>query len=466
VYAVCSIFAIGVTIQLPITVSPQGFIKGAVSDHERCTALTEKVLRDHGSSVVAALCLGVVHPHVSGVGGGGVMLIHNACWNQTEVINFQGSAPKTLTEDVVQNASDIKVSYLHTLWDDVVSRVADVARDGFNPETEKLAGRFRDILIPNGQTLRLRLGSYPRMPSLAEVLEAGLGTFIEEKVIFVQGNGGVLTREEIHNYTVEVQQPMEGKKWYSHFLTFIYLSPPPSVGAVLISAPNLEQCFSTIFGPQRMPHASTSTIYPFPNGQLTGQVEVMGPDDLMVSVASGPFVGRIITESGVILKSLILDFFWPNQRTGQPQSNQLGKRPLTFLRPAVMVLTWNKCGTYMALSLRLEMLCNPQLFSAICELTPGDLVVIRYKKGHVPGMVKNLMQIGKKESKDDLNMLGFEVEFVVSLSAFLFPQLTHKLILSCMLMNHEQIIPYGLSKIVQRLSARLSCLQNVTCKHA
>lgn len=71
-------------------------------------------------------------------------------------------------------------------------------------------------------------------------------------------------------------------------------------------------------------------------------------------------------------------------------------------------------------SRRLEMLCNPQLFSAICELTPGDLVVIRYKKGHVPGVVKNLMQIGKKESKDDLNMLGFQVEFVVSLSAFFF----------------------------------------------
>uniref|UniRef100_A0A3B3VWT7 ubiquitinyl hydrolase 1 n=1 Tax=Poecilia latipinna TaxID=48699 RepID=A0A3B3VWT7_9TELE len=52
-------------------------------------------------------------------------------------------------------------------------------------------------------------------------------------------------------------------------------------------------------------------------------------------------------------------------------------------------------------SRRLEMLCNPQLFSAICELTPGDLVVIRYKKGHVPGMVKNLMQIGKKEKSHD-----------------------------------------------------------------
>ncbi|XP_071350800.1 ubiquitin carboxyl-terminal hydrolase CYLD [Trachinotus anak] len=65
-------------------------------------------------------------------------------------------------------------------------------------------------------------------------------------------------------------------------------------------------------------------------------------------------------------------------------------------------------------SKRLELLCNPQLFSAICELSPDDLVVVRHKKGHLPGMVKNLMQIGKKENKDDLHMLGFEVEFVDS----------------------------------------------------
>ncbi|KAM9362193.1 ubiquitin carboxyl-terminal hydrolase CYLD [Symphorus nematophorus] len=63
-------------------------------------------------------------------------------------------------------------------------------------------------------------------------------------------------------------------------------------------------------------------------------------------------------------------------------------------------------------SKRLELLCNPQLFSAICELSQDDLVVVKHKKGHMPGLVKNLMQIGRKENKDDLHMLGFEVEFV------------------------------------------------------
>ncbi|XP_040888847.1 ubiquitin carboxyl-terminal hydrolase CYLD [Toxotes jaculatrix] len=65
-------------------------------------------------------------------------------------------------------------------------------------------------------------------------------------------------------------------------------------------------------------------------------------------------------------------------------------------------------------SKRLELLCNPQLFSAICDLSQNDLVVVKHKKGHLPGLVKNLMQIGRKDHKDDLHMLGFEVEFVDS----------------------------------------------------
>ncbi|KAM8867989.1 ubiquitin carboxyl-terminal hydrolase CYLD [Synchiropus picturatus] len=63
-------------------------------------------------------------------------------------------------------------------------------------------------------------------------------------------------------------------------------------------------------------------------------------------------------------------------------------------------------------SKRLELLCNPQLFTAIGELTQDDLVVVKYKKGHLPAVVKNLMQVGRKENKDDLLMVAFELEFV------------------------------------------------------
>ncbi|XP_029133168.2 ubiquitin carboxyl-terminal hydrolase CYLD [Labrus bergylta] len=94
---------------------------------------------------------------------------------------------------------------------------------------------------------------------------------------------------------------------------------------------------------------------------------------------------------------------------GSPKSGGIVERedtyPLTRHQAQLLLLVTSA-------SKRLELLCNPQLFSAICELSQDDLVVLRYKKGHMPALVKNLMQIGKKENKEDLQMLGFEVEFV------------------------------------------------------
>lgn len=44
-----------------------------MTDHEHCTELGRRVLNEQGSSVdsaiVATLCLGIVHPHASGIGG-------------------------------------------------------------------------------------------------------------------------------------------------------------------------------------------------------------------------------------------------------------------------------------------------------------------------------------------------------------------------------------------------------------
>lgn len=40
---------------------------------------------------------------------GGVMLVHDIRKNKTRVIDFQGSAPKTLKEEMLQNVSEVKV---------------------------------------------------------------------------------------------------------------------------------------------------------------------------------------------------------------------------------------------------------------------------------------------------------------------------------------------------------------------
>ncbi|KAM7423232.1 hypothetical protein PAMA_011000 [Pampus argenteus] len=441
VYATAIIFAAGVTIALILRIylgESAVFIKGVlVSDHERCTALGQRVLDDRGSSVDAAiaatLCLGVVHPHVSGIGGGGVMLVHDIRENETRLIDFQGTAPKTLREEMLQTDLEMKAGlkvgvpgmlrglhqahrlYGSLSWNDVVTRAANVAKDGFNVshslaeaiskvKDEKLLQRFRTVFFPEGRALRP--GSFLRMPSLAGVLEAGLSNFYngnlsQEMEDVVRANGGVLSREDISNYSVQVEQPVEGL--FNEFI--IQVPPPPSVGAALITALNLleglrlnennnteNQTYhqtaealeaslamasglgdpkynvsvsELLFDMLSKSHADVlrqrlnhSTVPSSQTELVAGQVMVMGPDDLMVSVASSlsrPFGSRIITQSGVILNGLILDFSWPNKTQGQLQINQRnrvqpGKRPLSTLMPTLVMPAWHKCGIYMALS--------------------------------------------------------------------------------------------------------------------
>ncbi|KAM4612757.1 glutathione hydrolase 7-like [Polymixia lowei] len=449
IYVVCITFAIGVTIALILQIylgESQVFVEGVlVSDHKHCTVLGQKVLHDQGSSVdaaiVAALCLGVVHPHMSGIGGGGVMLVHDINKNETRVINFQETAPYAIKEEMVQNVLELKpglqvgvpgmlrgLHQAHSLygrmsWKDVVSRAADVARDGFNVshslaeaisrvKGEKLSGRFRNMFFPDSHALLP--GSFLRMSALAIVLEAGLSEFytgnlskeIEDEV---QANGGVLSREDIRNYSAEIGQPVEGL--YHEFK--VVVPPPPSVGAALISALNILEGFnlnensstadeayhwiaesvkaglamaSGLGDPiydsitellsemlskshadvlrQMMNYSHTSppehysTVHSLQGEPMAGQVVVMGPDDLIVSVASSlsrPFGSRIITPSGILLNSHILDFSWPN-RTQEPvltsQKNRIqpGKRPLSSLMPTIVVPPRRKCGIYVALS--------------------------------------------------------------------------------------------------------------------
>uniref|UniRef100_A0A3B4XEC3 Glutathione hydrolase n=1 Tax=Seriola lalandi dorsalis TaxID=1841481 RepID=A0A3B4XEC3_SERLL len=374
-----------------------------------------------GESMVRHVC-GCSH-RCCPVSGGGVILLHDIHKNETKVINFQGTAPKALTEAVLQNAG-LQVGvpgmlrglhHAHRLygslsWEDVVSRAAAVAIEGFSVsfslaeaiskvKGEQLPQRFREMFFPGGQALLP--GSFLRTPTLAGVLQADLsnfydGNFSQEIVDEVQSNGGVLSREDISNYSVEF---------------IIQVPPPPSAGAALISALSLLEGFrlsesnntenqtdrwiaevqdslamaSGLGDPKynsslaellsdmlskiqaemidyshTSPHKHYSTIHSLQPELQAGQVAVMGPDDLMVSSdindhTRRPFGSRLITPSGVILNSLMLDFSWPNKTRGQFQTNQRngvqpGKRPLSSVMPTIVVPAWHKCGIYMALS--------------------------------------------------------------------------------------------------------------------
>ena len=101
------VFAIGVTVALIVNIAilhrhgeeASAEVKAAnklVSDSPECSELGEGVLEMGGNAVdaavVAVICQSMVQPHIAGLGGGGVMLVHQHRTNTTVVIDFRYKA--------------------------------------------------------------------------------------------------------------------------------------------------------------------------------------------------------------------------------------------------------------------------------------------------------------------------------------------------------------------------------------
>lgn len=71
-----------------------------VTDHPSCSDIGKEILKLGGNAVdaavAAALCLAVAVPHRAGLGGGGVMLVHDVRRNHTAVLDFLEVRPESL----------------------------------------------------------------------------------------------------------------------------------------------------------------------------------------------------------------------------------------------------------------------------------------------------------------------------------------------------------------------------------
>ncbi|XP_068453973.1 glutathione hydrolase 7 [Clinocottus analis] len=446
----CLTFATGVTVALIMQIyfgDPQIFSQGAVvTDAAQCTSLGFEVLGKQGSSVdaaiSAALCLGIVHPHTSGIGGGGVMLVHNIRKNKTRVIDFRETAPSALSEEMLRAKLHLNPGLLvgvpgmlsgmhqaHQLygrmpWKDVVAMAAEVARDGFNVthdlaealskvKDQNMSDAFRDLFLPGGQPLSS--GLLTQRLDLAAILDAVSargssefygGNLTQEMIAAVQARGGVLTEEDFGNYSTVLQQPAEILYQGHHVMA----ASAPHAGVALIAALNILEGYNItsqvprngtyhwiaealkialalasglgdpmydasisevvakmlsksqasvlrqmINDSQAFPVGHYSPSFTLETGAAAAQVMVMGPDDHIVSVMSSlnkPFGSGIVTPSGILLNSQILDFSWTNKTPGalpNPRNSlQPRKRPMSFLMPTAVRPAVGMCGTYVA----------------------------------------------------------------------------------------------------------------------
>ncbi|XP_009079994.1 PREDICTED: gamma-glutamyltransferase 7, partial [Acanthisitta chloris] len=515
----CLTFATGVTVALIMQIyfgDPQLFQRGAVvTDAARCTALGTEVLHRQGSSVDAAiaatLCAGIVNPHTSGLGGGGVMMVHNIRKNRSWVIDFREVAPLgiplegDLQQDskpgllvgvpgMIQGMHQAHQLHGRLPWAELLGLAASVAQNGFNV-THDLAkalselkdlncsDRFREIFLPDDQPLLP--GMAVRRPDLAAVLQLlgaeGVSAFYsgnltQEIISEVHSYGGVLVEEDFSNYSVLVEDPV-----HTVYRGHLVLSPPPPhAGPALMTALNILEGFNISSQGSRgnilhwmaetlkialslasnlgdpsddvsvahaaegmlskseanslrqlindsqafssdllMPHFSVDC------GPAASQVLVMGPDDFIVAVVSSlnrPFGSGIITPSGILLNSQMLDFSWQNKTTNhsvpRPQNLvQPRKRPLSFLLPTIVRPSEGMCGTYLCLGAN----NGDRALSSIVQVLVNVLTLNKNLSESLslgrlhPQLQSNTLQVDSEFPEEDIEFLvarGHQVDKV------------------------------------------------------
>ena len=245
------------------------------------------VLKNGGNAVDAAIAtafaISVFEPNASGIGGGGFILIRMAKTGKTVVIDYREKAPGKATPDMFTLDENGKVvndeitiggkasgvpgtvaGLLKALEDygtmkreDVMAPAIKYAKEGI-PVTVNLEGIIKDnyekivkfeetasIFLKDG--LPYEIGDTIKNPDLAATLEKiakdGKKAFYEgeiaEKIAKeIQKQGGLMTVEDLKNYSVEIREPVEGT--YRGY-TIISCPPASSGGTHIIELLNMVE---------------------------------------------------------------------------------------------------------------------------------------------------------------------------------------------------------------------------------
>ncbi|KAJ4715625.1 Gamma-glutamyltranspeptidase [Melia azedarach] len=245
------------------------------SDDGRCSEVGRDVLKEGGhavdAAVAVALCLGVVSPASSGLGGGSFMLIREAN-GKAQAFDMREVAPKNSSAHMYNGNADLKRTGIQSVavpgelaglhkawkqygklpWERLVKPAEDFARNGFEvsryldfqlkrSEQQVLADMgLRRIFTKNGAVLKLN--DICKNEKLAETL--GLiakhelttfyqrdGTVANNLINDIKKAGGRLKTTDLENYQVKIRKPITFK-----FLDLEVIGmPPPSAGAATMT---------------------------------------------------------------------------------------------------------------------------------------------------------------------------------------------------------------------------------------
>ncbi|GMI97774.1 gamma-glutamyl transpeptidase 4, gamma-glutamyl transpeptidase 3 [Hibiscus trionum] len=244
------------------------------ADDGRCSETGVLMLKKGGhavdAAVATALCVGVVNPMSSGIGGGAFMVFRSSSTSQVQAFDSRETAPLAASQDMYAN--DMRAKYngglsmgvpgeiagLHEAWTrygrldwkTLFEPAIKLAKDGFVVEpylglniasnAQKIMNDpgLRKVFAPEGKLLRAGEKCYnvELAHSLEELAEHGPGalyngTVGEKLVEDVRRAGGILTMEDLGNYKVEITDAIS-----ANVMNYtIYGMPPPSSGTLGLS---------------------------------------------------------------------------------------------------------------------------------------------------------------------------------------------------------------------------------------
>ncbi|KAL3535671.1 hypothetical protein ACH5RR_004132 [Cinchona calisaya] len=244
------------------------------ADDGRCSEIGVSILGKGGhavdAAVATALCLGVVNPMASGIGGGAFMVVHSSSTSEAQAFDMRETAPLAASQDMYETDLNAKyegalsmgvpgelaglheawLKYGRLPWKTLFQPAIRLAKEGFviapylgsylsNKKNLILPDPgLRQVYAPNGKLLKagdvcynVELGH-----SLEAVAEQGPvafynGTIGEKLTEDVQKAGGILTMEDLRNYRVEVTDAVAVNTMGYRILGM----PPPSSGTLGMS---------------------------------------------------------------------------------------------------------------------------------------------------------------------------------------------------------------------------------------
>ncbi|KAG8383471.1 hypothetical protein BUALT_Bualt04G0016700 [Buddleja alternifolia] len=243
------------------------------TDHGQCSGIGRDILREGGhavdAAVAAVLCLGVVSPASSGIGGGAFMLVRLANGTK-EAYDMRETAPKRASKNMYAGNLTLKAGgalsiavpgelaglenawkkYGRIPWPRLVNPAAQIARNGFkispylnmqmrNTKSGIMADKgLREVFMANGSLLKPGDICYNKKLSktLSLISKYGTKAFYNGSIGVslvedIKNVGGILTLEDLRDYQVKLRETIAMNVMDVEILSM----PPPSSGGASLS---------------------------------------------------------------------------------------------------------------------------------------------------------------------------------------------------------------------------------------